>query len=140
MRGSRDTSSQWQLHPKHLAEAKAVSINGLPMTSHSTQILASLGLHYHRSFHRNSVFLLALGPTLWMAMVGFAAFQPLTWHAIWSPVFLSVALWQPMVEKLLFRSIIQGHLMQAPVGAEDMGWPLHVQFRGVSAVRIGPSG
>ena len=115
MRGSRGTSPEWQLHPDHLAEAQAVSSNGLPLTSHLGKILASLGLEYHRPFHRDPVFLLllALGPIVWLAIGRFSAFQPLPWHAIWSLAFLSVALWQPLFEELLFRGSIQGQVLQS---------------------------
>jgi membrane protease YdiL (CAAX protease family) len=77
--------------------------------------MALLGLQHNRPFHRDSVFLLllALGPMVWLSMIWLFAFQPLPWHAIWSPVFLSVALWQPAFEELLFRGIVQGHLLQS---------------------------
>lgn len=115
MRGSRGTSSEWQLHPDHLAETQAVSSNGLPLTSHLAKVLASLGLEYHRHFHRDPVFLLllALGPMVWLAIMRFSAVQPLPWHAIWSLDFLSVALWQPLFEELLFRGAIQGQVLQS---------------------------
>jgi uncharacterized protein len=90
------------------------SPDGLSMPSLLAQVTALLGLHYHRPFHRDSVFLLlsALGPAVWLALIGLFAFQPIPRHAIWSSVFLSVALWQPLLEELLFRGIIQGHLLQ----------------------------
>ncbi|MGH7240331.1 MAG: JDVT-CTERM system glutamic-type intramembrane protease MrtJ [Candidatus Saccharimonadales bacterium] len=46
-------------------------------------------------------------------MTGLFAFQPLPRHTIWSPVFLSITLWQPLFEELLFRGIVQGHLLQS---------------------------
>jgi uncharacterized protein len=118
MRGSRDTSPQWQLCANHTAEPQAVSSNGLPLTSHAAKVLASLGLQYHRSFHRDSVFLflLALGPMIWLAMMEAMTFQPLAWQAIWSAVFISVTLWQPLFEELLFRGVIQGQLLQTMWG------------------------
>ncbi|MBS0184296.1 MAG: JDVT-CTERM system CAAX-type protease [Nitrospira sp.] len=45
-------------------------------------------------------------------MIGLFTFQPLPWYAIWSPAFLSIALWQPLCEELLFRGMVQGHLLQ----------------------------
>lgn len=80
----------------------------------SAQITALLGLRHH-PFYRDSVFLLllALGPMVWLSMMGFYAFQPPPWHAIWSPAFLSVVLWQPLLEELLFRGIVQGYLLQS---------------------------
>ncbi|MBI5673083.1 MAG: JDVT-CTERM system CAAX-type protease [Nitrospirae bacterium] len=49
-------------------------------------------------------------------MIWFLAFQPLPWHVIWSAAFLSVALWQPLFEELLFRGVIQGQLLQTAWG------------------------
>ncbi|MBX3329439.1 MAG: JDVT-CTERM system CAAX-type protease [Nitrospira sp.] len=46
-------------------------------------------------------------------MIRFFELQPLPWHTIWSPAFLSIALWQPLFEELLFRGIVQGHLLQS---------------------------
>jgi membrane protease YdiL (CAAX protease family) len=118
MRGSSDISPQWQLRADHTAETQAVSSHGLPLTSHAAKVLASLGLQYHRSFQRDSVFLflLALGPMIWLAMMRFSAFQPLPWQAVWSPAFVSIALWQPLFEELLFRGVIQGQLRQTMWG------------------------
>lgn len=95
--------------------AQNVSPDGLSMPSLSAQATALLGLHYHRPFHRDSVFLSlsALGPLAWLSMMGFYAFQPLPWHALWSAAFLSVSLWQPLSEELLFRGIVQGYLLQS---------------------------
>ncbi|OQW35224.1 MAG: hypothetical protein A4E19_16770 [Nitrospira sp. SG-bin1] len=78
-------------------------------------MMTLLALHHPRPFHRDPVFLglFALGPMAWLAMIGFLAFQPLPWHAIWSPAFLSVILWQPLLEELLFRGIVQGYLSQS---------------------------
>ncbi len=121
MRGTVVTggmSSQWQLRADYTAETKTVSSTVPPPPSYPTQVLASLGLQDHRPFHRDSVFLflLALGPMIWLAMMGFSAFQPLPWHGIWSVAFLSVALWQPLFEELLFRGVIQGQLRQTMWG------------------------
>jgi uncharacterized protein len=86
----------------------------------SAQVMALLGLRCHRPFHRDSVFLflLALGPMAWLSMIAFFTFQPLPWHAIWSLTFLSVALWQPLFEELLFRGIIQGQSLQSMVSEQ----------------------
>lgn len=112
--GTRGMSSQWQLRADHMRETEGVSSNVPSTPSHSAQVLVSLGLQYHCPFHRDSVFLflLALGPIVWLVMMDFSAFQPLPWQAIWSPAFLSVALWQPLFEELLFRGVIQGQLRQ----------------------------
>lgn len=83
--------------------------------SRSARIRALLGLQYTRPFHRDSVFLLlfALGPMVWLSIMVLFALQPHPRHALWSPVFLSVALWQPLCEELLFRGVIQGYLAQS---------------------------
>ncbi len=95
--------------------AQDVSSSVLPVQSRSAQVLALLGLHYNRPFHRDSVFLLllALGPMTWLPMIGLFTFQPVPRHALWSPAFLSIALWQPLFEELLFRGIVQGYLLQS---------------------------
>jgi len=98
-----------------LVGVQDVSSDDLHLRSRSAQVMALLGLQLNCPFHRDSVFLLllALGPVVWLSMMGFFAFQPLPWYAIWSPAFLSVALWQPLFEELLFRGIIQQYVQQA---------------------------
>ncbi|MDH4304609.1 MAG: JDVT-CTERM system glutamic-type intramembrane protease [Nitrospira sp.] len=116
--GSRGTSLQ-QKRPSDCPIAEQNASSHVPSpSSHAEQVLVSLGLHYHRPFHRDAVFLLllALGPVVWLAMMGFSAFQPLPWHAIWSPVFLSIAIWQPLLEELLFRGAMQGQVLQTRWG------------------------
>ncbi len=113
--GTRGISLQQKLLADCIVEVQGVS-SGVHLTpSRSAQALACLGLQHNRPFHQDSVFLLllALGPMVWLAMIGFVAFQPPAWHVIWSPAFLSVALWQPLFEELLFRGIIQGHLLHS---------------------------
>jgi membrane protease YdiL (CAAX protease family) len=82
--------------------------------SRSARVMALLGLQYSRPFHRDALFLFlfTLGPTVWLSIVLFAL-QPHPRHTLWSPVFLSVALWQPLCEELLFRGVIQGHLLES---------------------------
>ncbi len=82
--------------------------------SRSVRVMALLGLQYTRPFHRDSLFLFlfALGPTVWLSIVLFAL-QPQPRQVLWSPVFHSVALWQPLCEELLFRGVIQGYLLQS---------------------------
>jgi membrane protease YdiL (CAAX protease family) len=91
------------------------SRDGLSMPSLLAQVTALLGLHYDRPFYRDSVFLwlLALGSLVWLSMIAFVTVQPLPWHAMGSLAFLSVVLWQPLLEELLFRGIIQGQLLQS---------------------------
>jgi len=116
--GSRGASLQQKLLADSTGAAQNASSHVPAPSSHSTQVLASLGLHYHRPFHRDAVFLLllALGPMVWLTMMGFSSSQPLPWQAFWSPVFLSVALWQPLFEELLFRGAMQGQVLQTSWG------------------------
>ena len=112
--GTRGVQSQRKLSLGLIISVQGVSSRGFSLLNRSAQVMALLGLQHNHPFHRDSVFLLllALGPMVWLSMIWLFAFQPLPWHAIWSPVFLSVALWQPVFEELLFRGIIQGHLLQ----------------------------
>lgn len=82
--------------------------------SRSARVMALLGLQHTRPFHGDSLFLylIALGPMVWLSIVLFAL-QPHPRQVLWSPVFLSVALWQPLCEELLFRGVIQGYLLQS---------------------------
>ncbi len=107
--------SQRTLDLDRMGRAQDVSSNVLPILDRSAQIGALLGLQYNRPFHLDSVFLLllALGPMTWLFMIGLFTFQPLPRHIIWSPAFLSIALWQPLFEELLFRGIVQGNLLQS---------------------------
>lgn len=116
--GSTGTSFLQKLRSDSTVAAQNASSQVSSPSSHVARVLASLGLQYHRPFHRDSVFLLllALGPMVWLAMMRFSVFQPLPWHAIWPPVFLSVALWQPLFEELLFRGAIQGQVLQTSWG------------------------
>lgn len=104
-----------QLHSDRIVKVPGASSGALSLPSRSAPVLALIGLQLNRPFHRDSVFLLllALGPVVWFAMIGYLAFEPLPWLAIWSPAFLSAALWQPLFEELLFRGIVQGHLLQS---------------------------
>ena len=113
--GTRRVQSQRKLSLGLIISVQGVSSRGFSLLSRSAQVMALLGLQHNRPFHRDSVFLLllALGPMVWLSMIWLFAFQPLPWHAIWSPGFLSVALWKPVFEELLFRGIVQGHLLQS---------------------------
>ena len=98
-----------------VVEVQGVSSSTSAPLNRSAQVMASLGLQYNRPFHRDSAFLLllALGPMAWLSIIWFFPFQPLSRHVIWSPAFFSIALWQPVFEELLFRGIVQGHLLQS---------------------------
>jgi uncharacterized protein len=113
--GTQGMSSRRNLGPDHAVGLQGVPSGGLPLPSRSVQVRALLGLQLDRPFHRDSAFLwlVALGPIIWLAMIWLLAFQPLPWHVIWSAAFLSVALWQPLFEELLFRGVIQGYMLQS---------------------------
>lgn len=116
--GARDVSSQQKPDLDHLVGVQNFSTCALPIQSRSLHIAAVLGLQYNRPFHRDTVFLtlLALGPATWLSMLGFFPYPPSAQHVIGPLGVLSVMLWQPLFEELLFRGIIQGHLLQSIVG------------------------
>ena len=113
--GTQGMASRRNLGPDHAVGAQGVPSGVLPIPSRSAQVRALLGLQLDRPFYRDSAFfwLVALGPMAWLLMIGGMAFQPLPWHAIGSWALLSVALWQPLFEELLFRGIIQGYMLQS---------------------------
>ncbi|MDR4468713.1 MAG: JDVT-CTERM system glutamic-type intramembrane protease [Nitrospira sp.] len=98
-----------------MSPQQRLTSNDMGGMSHTARAMALLGLQYTRPFHRDALFLFlfALGPTVWLSMAVLFALQPSPRHALWSPVFLSVALWQPLFEELLFRGVIQGHLLES---------------------------
>jgi uncharacterized protein len=116
--GTQGMSSRQNPGPDHVVGMQGIPTDVPPLPSRSAQVRALLGLRLDHPFHRDSAFLwlVALGPITWLAIIWFLAFQPLPWHVIWSEAFLSVALWQPLFEELLFRSVIQGQLLQTMWG------------------------
>ncbi len=113
--GKSGMSLQQNPHSVCMVEVQEASSGALSLPSRLASVLALIGLQLNRPFHRDSAFLLllALGPMVWLSLIGLFAFQPLPRHAIWSTAFLSVALWQPVFEELLFRGIVQGYLLQS---------------------------
>ncbi len=113
--GARADRSQRKLGLDPMVAVQGVSSHDFSLRSRSAQAMVLLGLQYNRPFHRDAAFLLlfALGPIVWLSMIEVFPFQPLPRHTIWSPGFLSIALWQPLFEELLFRGIVQGHLLQS---------------------------
>lgn len=111
--GRRGVHSRLDLDP--MVGVQSISSHEFSLPSRSAQLKALLGLQYHRPFHRDPVFLLlfAFGPLIWLAMIWVFEPHPLPWHAIWSLAFLSVALWQPLFEELLFRGVIQGYFLHS---------------------------
>ena len=100
---------------QQVSPQQKLTSNNVGGRSRSARVMALLGLRYTRPFHRDALFLslLALGPTVWLSMIVLFALQPQPRQVLWSPVFLSVALWQPLCEELLFRGVIQGYLLQS---------------------------
>lgn len=90
----------------------------------SRQASALLGLHTNATFYRDSLFwlFLALGPVVWTLMAGFVQLQPLPWFQVWSPALLSLVFWQPVIEELLFRGVIQGCLLHTAWGQKRLGY------------------
>ena len=103
---------------QHVSPQQKLTSNDVSGMSRSARVMALLGLQYTRPFHQDALFLFlfALGPMAWLPMIEVSIFQPLPSHTIWSTAFLSVALWQPLCEELLFRGLIQGHLLESRPG------------------------
>jgi len=82
--------------------------------------LDSLGLARCPPFQRDPLFLgaLAAGLLFWLAL-GFAV--PLAGRLAPPMALLSVLLWQPVLEELLFRGAIQGELLTTPWGTRRLG-------------------
>ena len=100
---------------QHVSPQQKMTSKDVSGMSRSAQAMALLGLQCTHPFHRDTLFLFlfALGPAVWLFMIVLFALQPNPRHAFWSPVFLSIALWQPLCEELLFRGLIQGHLLES---------------------------
>ncbi len=110
--GTADVASRRKPHHDH---PQSIS-SAVPATPNpSAQVMALLGLQHRRSFFRDTAFLclLALGPMAWLSMMGVFEPHPLPWYSIWSSAFFSVVFWQPLFEELLFRGIIQGHVLHS---------------------------
>lgn len=118
--GARGERSQRKLDLDRMVVTQGVSSSVPRPLSRSAQVMVLLGLQYNRPFHRDPAFLLlfALGPIVWFSMIEVFPFQPLPRHTTWSPAFLSIALWQPLFEELLFRGMVQGHLLQSTARQE----------------------
>lgn len=73
---------------------------------------ALLGLRLVPGFYRSRAFLYALagGGAFLLAFPFLVAAQPLPWQRMLSVAFLLAAVWQPIVEELLFRGCLQGVL------------------------------
>jgi hypothetical protein len=77
-------------------------------------LMRTLGLQVCRAFHRDGVFLAALlaGGGFWGLLWLTMPVAPLSWRQVVSWQFVSLALWQPCWEELLFRGVLQGYAGQ----------------------------
>lgn len=73
-------------------------------------LIELLGLCWPPAFYRDQIFLLALaaGPAFWILWASATPVDLASWVHLWSFSFLSLALWQPLVEELFFRGVVQG--------------------------------
>ena len=64
------------------------------------------------AFHRDPLFLAAVlaGGCVWLLLWLFKPVPTMTLPQVWSSRFLSLALWQPLWEEMLFRGVLQGQL------------------------------
>lgn len=95
------------------------------MSNRTSQIQSVLcerfGLKAAPAFYRAPIFLsaLAIGAAVWLVLPFLAVVQPLPWLRIFSLAFLVAALWQPIVEELLFRGCLQGWLFTHEWGRQS---------------------
>jgi membrane protease YdiL (CAAX protease family) len=87
------------------------------------RIARQLGLERCPPFHRDTQFHIALlaGGLFWLGLWLFGSIQPLEVKEIWSWMFLSLTLWHPVLEELLFRGLLQGLLGSRSWGQQALG-------------------
>ncbi len=87
------------------------------------EIARQIGLDRCPPFYRDTLFSIALlaGGLFWLGLWLFSSIQPLKVTEIWSWVFLSLVLWHPVLEELLFRGILQGLLGSQSWGQLTLG-------------------
>ncbi|GAO34644.1 hypothetical protein SCT_0023 [Sulfuricella sp. T08] len=76
-------------------------------------LLADVGLTGYRSFYRDRQFVLALlaGMVVWLSFwLVFPDLLPVVHGKMNVPFLVSMVLWQPLLEELLFRGVVQGQL------------------------------
>ncbi len=114
---TREQPQHRRLRSGFMVGVQNASSGVLPRLHRAVSVTPLLGLQFNRPFHRDPAFLLllALGPIASCSMIGLFVFQPLVWSAIWSAAFFSVALWQLVLEELLFCGIIQEYTRQSVV-------------------------
>ncbi len=88
------------------------------MASVASVLYELLGRRPVSGFYRSSVFLSSLtaGAIFFVVLLLLAAVQPLPWERLLSMAFLMAAVWQPIVEELLFRGCMQGVLIRRTWG------------------------
>lgn len=88
------------------------------MASVASVLYELLGHKPVKGFYRSSAFLssLSVGAAFFCALPLLVAVQPLPWPRILSVGFLMAAVWQPIVEELLFRGCLQGVLARRAWG------------------------
>jgi membrane protease YdiL (CAAX protease family) len=76
------------------------------------EIARQLGLDRCPPFYRDVLFFIVLlaGGLFWLGLWLFSHVRPLGVREIWSWAFLSLVLWHPVFEELLFRGFLQGLL------------------------------
>lgn len=77
-----------------------------------SEIKHALGLRFAGPFHRDRAFWAALwvGVGFWAALWWWVPVDPITPRQAVSWAFVSVAIWQPLAEELIFRGFLQGQL------------------------------
>ncbi|NOS78428.1 MAG: JDVT-CTERM system CAAX-type protease [Nitrospira sp.] len=83
-----------------------------------------LGRRPIRGFYRSPEFLcsLAVGAAFFGVLPLLVAVQPVPWQRMLSVAFLMAAVWQPIVEELLFRGCLQGVLASRAWGRRKVIW------------------
>jgi membrane protease YdiL (CAAX protease family) len=76
------------------------------------EFTGALGLDRYPPFYRDALFHAALlaGVLFWSVLWLFIPVRPIALSKVLSWTFLSLALWQPLLEELLFRGFLQGQL------------------------------
>ena len=94
------------------------------MTPVASVLYELLGRRPVPGFYRSPVFLssLAVGAVFFGVLPLLADVQRLPWQRMLSVAFLMAAVWQPIVEELLFRGCLQGVLASRAWGRRNVIW------------------
>ena len=81
-------------------------------------LVSTVGLHPCGAFYRDWPFLAAIGMAggFWLILGWLTPVTPLSWQQMASWPFLSLALWQPCGEELVFRGLLQGYVSRQAWG------------------------